>query len=100
MTKVSIVALGSVRDRLGWDVNAREFELADADATVGDVLKAVPTEQGGTLFEFLTDAGNLRAEYMVRVNGGCVRRKAGLDTGVSDGDTLLAMDIVRFIAGG
>lgn len=100
MTKVSIVALGSVRDRLGWDVSARELELADADATVGDVLQSVPTEHGGTLYEFLTEAGNLRAEYMVRVNGGCVRRKAGLDTGVHDGDTVLAMDIVRFIAGG
>lgn len=100
MTKVSIVALGTVRDRLGWDVSARELELADTHATVGDVLQAVPTEQGGTLYEFLTEAGNLRAEYMVRVNGGCVRRKAGLDTGVHDGDTLLAMDIVRFIAGG
>lgn len=100
MSKVSIVALGSVRDRLGWDVNARELELPDADATVSDVLQAVTTEHGGTLCEFLSESGTLRPEYMVRVNGGCVRRKAGLETVVHDGDTVLAMDIVRFIAGG
>jgi sulfur carrier protein ThiS len=98
MARVSVVALGTVRDGLGWDSSTREVEVAGN--TVGDVLRALPIDEARTLYDFLVDGGTVRAEYMIRLNGGCVRRKAGLDTPVEDGDTLLAMDIVRFIAGG
>ena len=98
MARVSMVALGTVRDGLGWDASAREVEVAGG--TVKDVLLSVPLEEEGTLYDFLTEDGEIRVEYMIRLNGGCIRRKAGLDTPFAEGDTLLVMDIVRFIAGG
>ncbi len=98
MVNVSLVALGSVRAGLGWSESFRSVEAEGG--TVGEVLGSVPLGEGGTLLDFLTEDGEMRPEYMIRLNGGCVRRKAGLDTRLEDGDTVLAMDIVRFIAGG
>lgn len=98
MTNVSIVTLGTVRAGLGWTESARAIET-DGN-TVRDALDAVAFSDGSSLLDFLTEDGEMRPEYMIRLNGGCVRRKAGLDTRLEDGDTVLAMDIVRFIAGG
>ncbi len=98
MTTVSMVTLGTVRAGLGWTESARKIDTEGT--TVRDVLGAVPFSDGSSLLDFLTEDGEMRPEYMIRLNGGCVRRKAGLDTQLKDGDTVLAMDIVRFIAGG
>ncbi len=70
MTKVSLVVLGTVRDHLGWDQSARWFEVADDKATVAGVLESIPTGTDSTLLDFLAEDGEMRPEYMIRLNGG------------------------------
>jgi hypothetical protein len=69
VAKVKLVALGTVRDALGWDESAHEIEVPGT--TVGDALRSVPAREGGTLLELLTDEdGAMRPEYMIRLDGG------------------------------
>jgi hypothetical protein len=99
MAKVKLVALGTVRDGLGWDTSAHDFDVEGT--TVADALRTVTLEDGRSLLEFLTtEQGEMKPDYMIHLDGGCVRRRAGLDTELGDEAHLLTMDIVRFIAGG
>jgi hypothetical protein len=69
VAKVKLVALGTVRAALGWDESAHEIEVQGT--TVGDALRSVPAGPSGTLLELLTDErGEMRPEYMIRLDGG------------------------------
>ncbi len=72
------------RETVGQKTIEREY---DDDATVGDVLAALEAEFEGFEGEFLAD-GAVREHVRVLKNGSNVVHQEGIDTDLSEGDTL------------
>jgi len=74
-----------------------ESEIAVAGATVGEVLSALADAHADTREQLLTDDGQLNRYVNVYLNDEDVRVLDGLETGVSDSDTVV---ILPAMAGG
>jgi sulfur-carrier protein len=74
-----------------------EAELQTAGATVGDVLRALAETHPGTRSQLFSDGGDLNRYVNVYLNDEDVRVLDGLDTTVSDSDTVV---ILPAMAGG
>jgi MoaD family protein len=74
-----------------------EAELETPGATVGDVLRALAETHPGTRSQLFADGGELNRYVNVYLNDEDVRVLAGLDTTVSDADTVV---ILPAMAGG
>jgi sulfur-carrier protein len=74
-----------------------ESEIAVAGATVGEVLSALADAHPDTREQLLTDDGRLNRYVNVYLNDEDVRVLDGLETGVSDSDTVV---ILPAMAGG
>lgn len=72
------------REAVGTKTVAREF---DDGATVGDVLAALEDEYEGLDGQLLEDGG-LRPQLSIMKNGRDVVHQEGVDTPLSDGDTV------------
>ncbi|MDA8186554.1 MAG: MoaD/ThiS family protein [Dehalococcoidales bacterium] len=93
MSKVVVTALSSVREKTGWSFR----ELDCQGATVADLLRLVPTKDGGTLFDLLIDGDQMQRGYVVFVNG---QRVEAPDKLLQEGDKVVAMEVLRIVAGG
>ena len=74
-----------------------EREVEAAGANVGEVLDSLATEHPDTRGQLFGDDGQLNRYVNVYLNDEDVRVLDGLDTGVSEGDTLV---ILPAMAGG
>ncbi len=74
---------------------AKEVEASGSD--VGEVLRAVADEHPATESQLFSEAGELNRYVNVYLNDEDVRLLEGLDTGVSEGDTIV---ILPAMAGG
>jgi molybdopterin synthase sulfur carrier subunit len=74
-----------------------EEEVSSDGATVGDVLRALADEHPGTRSQLFADGGALNRYVNVYLNDEDVRVLDGLDTPVSDADTVV---ILPAMAGG
>lgn len=74
-----------------------EREVQAVGATVGDVLEALATAHPDTRPQLFSDGGGLNRFVNVYVNDEDVRVLDGLETSVTDADTLL---ILPAMAGG
>jgi MoaD family protein len=74
-----------------------EAEVAAEGATVGDVLRALADRHPETEGRLFSPDGELNRYVNVYLNDEDVRVLEGLDTGVSDGDTVV---ILPAMAGG
>jgi len=74
-----------------------EKELAVEGADVGQVLRAVTAEHPATRSQLFSEDGELNRFVNVYLNDEDVRALAGLDTPVSESDTLM---ILPAMAGG
>ena len=74
-----------------------ESEIAVAGATVGEVLSALADAHPDTREQLLADDGELNRYVNVYLNDEDVRVLDGLETGVSDSDTVV---ILPAMAGG
>jgi sulfur-carrier protein len=74
-----------------------EAEVSADGSTVGDVLRSVAESHPGTRAQLFADDGELNRYVNVYLNDEDVRVLEGLDTGVSDGDTVV---ILPAMAGG
>jgi MoaD family protein len=74
-----------------------ESEVSIAGANVGEVLRGLANEHSGTERQLFDDGGELNRYVNVYLNDEDVRVLDGLDTAVSDGDTVV---ILPAMAGG
>lgn len=72
------------REAVGTKTVVREF---DDGATVGDVLAALESEYEGLEDQLLAD-GEVRPQLSIMKNGRDVVHQEGVDTPLSEGDTL------------
>ena len=72
-------------------------EVSANGSTVGDVLRALAEAHPGTQAQLFSDGGELNRYVNVYVNDEDVRVQNGLETGVSDRDTIV---ILPAMAGG
>jgi len=95
---VTVTALQDARRALGWSTRTIDF----AGGSLEELLKDVGTQDGKTLFDFLVENDELRADYAVLVNGTNVSGPgaAGLLTELDENDHVVAMTIFRVAAGG
>ena len=95
--EVSIVALMTVRQMLGWSKKTLIF----ANENLAEMLKRITTKDGKNLFDVLVqENGAVRAEYMVWLNNRPVKQEHSLNIPLSSGDRIVVMPIIRFAAGG
>lgn len=94
---VSIVALMSVREMLGWSKKTLVF----TDENLAQVLQRISTNEGKRLFDVLVqENGAVRSEYMVWLNNRPIKQEHSLQIPLSSGDRIVIMPIIRFAAGG
>ncbi len=74
-----------------------EAELETSGSTVGDVLRSLAQAHPGTRSQLFADGGELNRYVNIYLNDEDVRVLDGLDTAVSDSDTVL---ILPAMAGG
>ena len=74
-----------------------EAEVASQGSTVGDVLRALAADHPGTRAQLFSDGGDLNRYVNVYLNDEDVRVLEGLETPVSDTDTVV---ILPAMAGG
>lgn len=74
-----------------------EAEIETSGSTVGDVLRSLAETHPGTRSQLFSDGGDLNRYVNVYLNDEDVRVLGGLDTKVSDSDTVV---ILPAMAGG
>ncbi len=95
--EISIVALMTVREMLGWSKKTLIF----TDENLAGMLQRITTKDGKKLFDVLIqENGAVRAEYMVWLNNRPVKQEHSLNIPLSSGDRIVVMPIIRFAGGG
>jgi hypothetical protein len=95
MLEVQVAALGAVRKLVGFSQKTIAFE----GDTVADLLRSLETQAGNSLYENLACEGKLRGDYAVLVNGLSLRADQ-LETPLAGGEQIVALAIIRHLAGG
>ena len=95
MPTASISALGTTRKMLGFSRQTLEFE----GATMADMLRQLPTLDGGSLYDRLVCEGKLRSEFAIVVDGLSVKADE-LNKKLQGGEEVVTMAIIRTMAGG
>ncbi len=98
MVQVSVSTYGNVNKEAGW--NSKEVTIEQERATVEDVLKSVKLGDGRALFDLVGDAGQIKDEYMIWLNGVILRDPKDLQREVKNEDEIVAGDFVEAIGGG
>ena len=95
--EVSIIALMTVREMLGWSKKTLIF----TGRTLADLLKQITTKEGEDLYNVLIqEDGAVKPEYMVWLNNRPVKKDHSLKIPLNSRDRIVVMPIIRFAAGG
>ena len=95
MPVANIAALGATRKMLGFSRSTVEFE----GETIADLLRQLPTQDGGALYDTLVCNGKLRPDFAIVVDGLSLRADQ-LDRQLQGGEQVVTMAIIRPLAGG
>jgi hypothetical protein len=95
MPIANIAALGSTRKMLGFSRQTLEF----AGSTVADLLRQMPTRDGGSLYDILVCEGKLRSDFAIVVDGLSLKADQ-LDLQLHGGEEIVTLAIIRSLAGG
>jgi hypothetical protein len=95
MPAANISALGATRKMLGFSRRTVEFERA----SVADLLRALETVDGRTLYDNLVCAGKLRGDYAIVVNGTSLNSDQ-LNKPLQGGEEVVTLAILRHLHGG
>jgi hypothetical protein len=90
-----VAALGATRRMLGFSRNSVSFE----GGTVGDLLRQMPTKDGGNLYDRIVCDGRLRSDFAVVVDGLSLKADE-LNNQLHGGEHVVTMAILRTLAGG
>ena len=95
--EISIAALMTVRDMLGWGNKTVLF----SGRTLAEFLNTFSTQEGDNLYDVVVDQnGAVRIEYMVWLNNRPVKRAHSLDIVLEAGDRVVVTPVMKFSAGG
>ena len=95
--EISIAALMTVREMLGWGNRTILFH----GKTLAEFLKHFFTLKGDNLFDVVVDEdGAVRKEYMVWLNNRPVKQDHSLEIALESGDRVVVMPVMKFSAGG
>jgi hypothetical protein len=95
MPIANVAALGTTRKMLGFSRSTVEFE----GATIADLLRQLPTQDGRALYDTLVCNGKLRPDFAIVVDGLSLRTDE-LDKQLQGGEQVVTMAIIRHLAGG
>lgn len=95
MPIANVAALGATRKMLGFSRNTVEFE----GATIADLLRQLPTQDGSSLYDSLVCNGKLRPDFAIVVDGLSVKADQ-LDKQLHGGEEVVTLAIIRHLAGG
>jgi sulfur carrier protein ThiS len=95
MPIANIAALGTTRKMLGFSRQTLEFQ----GATVADLLRQLPTRDGGSLYDRLVCDGKLRTDFAIVVDGLSLKADQ-LDKQLHGGEEIVTLAIIRSLAGG
>jgi len=95
MPTASISALGATRKMLGFSRRTVEFERA----TVADLLRALETVDGRSLYDNLVCEGRLRGDFAIVMNGLSLKSDQ-LNKPLQGGEEVVTMAILRHLHGG
>lgn len=90
---VRVTALLSLREEFGFGTREVEF----SGSTLRDLLRTLPTRDGGTVDDLMTEGGDIRGCYVVTVNG---TRVTDADLPLGADDRIVTTQFFRAIAGG
>ncbi len=92
--KVTVDYLGSIRQTLGLKY-AEQVELG-GDASVSDLLSALAEKHGEPFKKVVYEPNDLdlKAHYILSVNGLLLNQLDGIETKLKDGDRLILMPVV------
>jgi MoaD family protein len=92
--KVTVDYLGSIRQTLGLK-QAEQVEL-EGDASVSDLLSALAEKHGEPFKKAVYEPNDLdlKAHYILSVNGLLLNQLEGIGTKLKDGDRLILMPVV------
>jgi sulfur carrier protein ThiS len=92
-TSVTVKAMSEASRMLGWS----EREVTFEGSTLEDLLKALVTTGGQSLYTLIVEKGGFKGAYVIGVNGSVV---TSLETPLYSGDRVMTMEMVRFFHGG
>lgn len=95
MPRAEVTALGPVRRMVGFSNKTVEYE----GETVADLMRAIETKDGETLYDVLVDDGELRGDYTAFLNEHQLRTKQ-LNQPLKKDDRLVTMQVIRPVRGG
>jgi hypothetical protein len=95
MPAANISALGATRKMLGFSRRTVEFQRA----TVADLLRALETVDGRSLYDNLVCEGRLRGDFAIVVNGLSLKSDQ-LNKPLQGGEEVVTMAILRHLHGG
>ncbi len=95
MPKIHVAAVGMARKLVGFSQRTIDFP----GETVADLLRALETVDGRTLYANLVCEGKLRGDYAILVNGMSLNAEQ-LETRLEGGDEVVTMAILRHLHGG
>lgn len=95
MPIANIAALGTTRKMLGFSRQTLEFE----GTTIADLLRQLPTRDGGSLYDNLVCDGKLRTDFAIVVDGLSLKADQ-LDKQLHGGEEIVTLAIIRSLAGG
>lgn len=94
---INVTALMRVRELLGWNNKAIDFE----GKTLAEFLKHVVAHDGKSLYDIVVqEDGCISPEYMVWLNCRPVKPEHSLEIPLQSGDRVVAMPVLKFRAGG
>ena len=95
MPTANISALGATRKMLGFSRRTVEFDRA----TVADLLRALETVDGRSLYDNLVCEGRLRGDFAIVMNGLSLKSDQ-LNKPLKGGEEVVTMAILRHLHGG
>lgn len=95
MPIANIAALGTTRKMLGFSRQTLEFQ----GTTIADLLRQLPTQDGGSLYDSLVCDGKLRTNFAIVVDGLSLKADQ-LDKQLHGGEEIVTLAIIRSLAGG
>jgi hypothetical protein len=95
MPIANVAALGTTRKMLGFSRQTLEFK----GTTIADLLRQLPTRDGGSLYDSLVCDGKLRTDFAIVVDGLSLKADQ-LDKQLQGGEEIVTMAIIRHLAGG
>ncbi len=100
MVKVTVIAMGSVREAVGWSTR-----IVEAKGSVKELLLTLKTKEGKSVYDLMVESDGTKDRYLIRWVRGDLRPsnliyQKDLELQLEDGDRIWLLDNPPVIIGG